>query len=68
MTRIEKHHQLDTRLGTVSNLIRGITHQKRWLLDEASQFCHHHGEIVFTKADNAVLNVFSALMILLGTR
>lgn len=43
------------------------THQKRWFLNEVGQFSDHHVEIVFTKADDTVLDVFSALMILLGT-
>lgn len=43
------------------------THQKRWFLNEVGQFSNHHVEIVFTKADDTVLDVFSALMILLGT-
>ena len=46
----------------------GITHQKGWFLNEVGQFSNHHVEIVFTKADDTVLDVFSALMILLGTR
>jgi len=46
---------------------QAFTHQKRWLLDEVCKFSNHHVEIVFTKTDDTVLDVFSAFMILLGT-